>query len=137
MITGPTLMLRVLTRARDLIAEPTHWTKGEFARNEYGYSVGIDSPNACCFCTIGAVRRACYEEGLTYTGVSQAAIRKLCRCIAETLPYTDYDGSNNVAMRYNIAAWNDAEERTHDDVMNVFQCAIDAAKREVYGDQND
>jgi hypothetical protein len=48
-----------LTKARALIADPTHWTEGTFARKSDGIETGWLDPEACCFCAEGAIMKAC------------------------------------------------------------------------------
>lgn len=47
----------ILEKARALITDPKHWTRGKFARDTCGSSVSVDSSTATCFCTVGAVYR--------------------------------------------------------------------------------
>jgi hypothetical protein len=49
---------KVLTGARLLVGERTHWTKGTFARDQHGRAVAIDSDRAYRFCAAGAIARA-------------------------------------------------------------------------------
>lgn len=44
----------ILRAARDKIAEPNHWTKGEYARDKNGNSVDAQAPDAVCWCARGA-----------------------------------------------------------------------------------
>ena len=51
-------VLEVLHGARDLIADPTHWTQGKFARDKYSHEVDVFDPRADKFCLYGALDRA-------------------------------------------------------------------------------
>lgn len=50
-------ILETLSKAADLIEPPGAWTQGAFARNEKGYKVSPDNPEAICFCLIGSIRK--------------------------------------------------------------------------------
>jgi hypothetical protein len=52
---------QVIEHARTLIAMPTTWTQGEFARDEVGNPVNWRSPHAVQFCVWGALNRAAYD----------------------------------------------------------------------------
>lgn len=75
----------LLKAAYAILSEGPHrWTKGAFARDEDGKSVGPSNPKATCFCGIGAIDRvallaAAYSDSLTLLqDNSSAARRKLC-----------------------------------------------------------
>lgn len=46
---------QALIDARDLIADPERWTKHTFARDAKGKEVDPKSPDATCFCGLGAL----------------------------------------------------------------------------------
>lgn len=50
--------LDVLKGARQLIASPTRWTTGAYARNKEGYEVGVYDVVACKWCAVGAIYKA-------------------------------------------------------------------------------
>lgn len=50
----------ILRRARSILEEKG-WTQEKEARNAFGIEVDATYPEAACFCTIGAIRRAAYE----------------------------------------------------------------------------
>ena len=56
-----TTATEILQDARDRIKDPEHWTKGSFARDEYGHACHPTSPYAVCFCSIGTLMRSFYE----------------------------------------------------------------------------
>lgn len=39
----------------ELLSKPERWTQGEFARNTAGSPVSSTSPDACCWCVLGAL----------------------------------------------------------------------------------
>jgi hypothetical protein len=52
----------ILVRARELIADPEHWTQDEYATDNTGRAVSPFDTDAYCFCTLGAIDRAVYEQ---------------------------------------------------------------------------
>jgi len=103
--------LEVLTEARDLIADPAHWTQGWFARDMFGGSVDARSPSAACFCTLGAFGRALGRHFMDVTG--HPAVERL----------------RSLLPRQDIARFNDTH--SHADVIAAFDHAIDAVRQEM------
>ena len=52
----------ILIAARALIDTPEKWTQFESARNINGVGCHPRSPDAVCFCTLGAIDRACQDD---------------------------------------------------------------------------
>lgn len=50
--------VRVLKKARGLIADPANFCTSAYARNVHGDKVGSRNPDAVQFCAIGAITRA-------------------------------------------------------------------------------
>lgn len=48
----------ILDQAADLIEPEGAWTQGWFARDRHGHKVPTWSPDAVCWCAIGAILRA-------------------------------------------------------------------------------
>jgi hypothetical protein len=96
-----------LIKARALIADPAHWTTGDFARRALsGYSVDIHSPSAKCFCALGALARVRGPnnggifEGPAYPNLSAAARQLFNRSI----PYVnDHLGHDAVLKMFDKA----------------------------------
>lgn len=87
----------VLSRAKELISKPENWTRAAFARDKDGTSVSWSSPDAVCFCSVGAVRRVAKEEG----SEAETPLRLVMKSIVD---YNDY--------------------RTHPEVLAAFDSAI-------------
>ena len=64
----------VLRAAKALIDTPEKWTKGTYAEDARGVAVGYDDPDACRFCSSGALKRvgATVGEGEPYTLLAEA-----------------------------------------------------------------
>ncbi len=92
-----------LVRARELIA--LGWTQGTYAEDEDGAEISFADPQAVCFCLAGAVKAA--------TGTPpHDKIAAVFQALA--------DGIGGMAL----IAWNDAELRTQDEVLALFDAAI-------------
>ena len=52
---------QILTAARNLIADPEHWTRETVARDERGRPTEPYNPNACQFCALGALSAVFYR----------------------------------------------------------------------------
>ena len=102
----------LLTKAKALIADPKHWTQGWYARNAEGQVVGPNAPHAVCWCSIGAIDKAAYEE-TTYS-TNLAATRYLAEVSEE--------------CGYNIFEFND--NSSHETVMKAWDKAIKLAKED-------
>ena len=48
---------QILQAARDLITPPERWTTGWYARDKDGAETDSKSPDAVCWCTLGAVNK--------------------------------------------------------------------------------
>lgn len=100
-----------------LDADPATWMKGSYG---YGFNpngtpnyCGVESPNASCFCAVGAIRNAQSLLGFTYE----------VRAEAERL----FLKANKIPSSDGIEYWNDRPERTYEDVMNGFENALELA----------
>lgn len=102
---------KILQKARKLIAKG--WTQGAFARNDRGWSVGNNSPDAQCFCAVGAIRTAAGWDGNAPMGEYREALSAVRAATGSRLP---------------IPSWNDNAKRTKEDVLAAFDKAIEASK---------
>ncbi|MCC6224705.1 MAG: hypothetical protein IT201_14575 [Thermoleophilia bacterium] len=55
-------VLDVLRRARRRIADPERWTAHAHARDALGNVVMPNSPEATCWCAVGAVKAECQDD---------------------------------------------------------------------------
>jgi hypothetical protein len=91
----------VLERARELISEPEHRTKGSYARTANGMGTSPRASGAVCWCMIGAVIREAGDSALA--GDTLALLLK-------------------VIPTKSAAVFNDTS--THADVLAAFDKAI-------------
>ena len=103
----------LLIKAQAVIADPEHWTQDWYAHNAEGQDVGPSTPDAVCWCSLGALEKVAYEEN-TY-----AARFAATRCLFEVSAECGYSG---------IADFND--NSSHEAVMKAWDKAIKLAKED-------
>lgn len=100
-------VLTALIKAKALIVRG--WTKNSMARDAAGLPVASDNPDACQWCMYGAVlsvtRNAAEVRNLT--------IHAVCAALPEVY-----------AVGGGVTQYNDAGDRTHAQVLRVFDMAI-------------
>lgn len=104
----------LLTKAKELISDPNKWTKESFARNKDNKPVEYLSPDATCFCAIGAIRKVGYSNE-SFTKTLPAEI-KLQREVQKNTIFAE------------VASFNDFLLTTHEEVLHLFDKAIEAAE---------
>jgi hypothetical protein len=92
----------VLIAARALIADPKRWTRDVFARNERGTPELAIGPEACCWCSVGALMKCGYGTGQVLRA-EVALLSEMAGCPS-------------------VAAFNDSHE--HHEVLAAFDRAI-------------
>lgn len=55
--------LEILIQARDLLSNPARWTQGHLACDELDKPVLVNSPDAVCWCAIGACNKVSGKTG--------------------------------------------------------------------------
>lgn len=85
-------------KAYELIDKPEKWTKGAFARDANGYRATTNFKEAVCYCIHGAL-------GVAYDGIYTAEAERIRRRLGLT----------------NLVGWNDAPERTWQEVYNLLK----------------
>lgn len=94
-----------LRAARDLIADPTRWTQGSFARDADGDPCGSRHPAACQWCLEGAL------------------VKVGARFAAETYLYRALPKGEDDAAHYN-------DNRQHRTIIRLLDKAIALAEQE-------
>lgn len=102
----------VLVRAQQILKDGA-WTKGAIARDAYGLKVSPDAYDATCWCAIGAIDKAALE---LYGEIPHKELNAIIDSMLLQLP----------DPFWLIGTFNDAPETTLEDVINLFQRAIDA-----------
>lgn len=104
----------ILKAARGLISEPSKWTTGSWARDEKGAMAFPSDEWGVCWCALGAINRV-----VDFTEQVTNAAHLLATEIGYPEPW--------LAAHEVITSWNDAEGRTHAEVLAAFDAAIAAA----------
>ena len=102
---------QILIDAKELISNPKKWTTKYWAKNEAGESVSTSAPEACQWCSWGALMKV--QDGSNLTEAYQTledAIGGISR------------GSSWKSK--NMVTFNDDPDTTHADVMAAFDRAI-------------
>lgn len=102
----------VIRKAYRLLTDPARWTRGAFARNEYGYATLWENPKATCFCTEGAIRRV--SENRTHWDARHKALEFVRLAVGR-------DWQND------IPTFNDDDATTHKDVLKTLRKAYKLA----------
>lgn len=98
--------LEQLRTARELLSDPTKWTRGEYARDRYGDAVPSAHAEAVCWCAYGALDRA----GAGQFGDAREYLRGAADKLFDSFP----------------ACVND--EQGHADVLRMYDRAIELAE---------
>ncbi len=109
--------LEVLKQARQLISEPGHWTKGALARDKNHKQVPPLSPDACSWCSIGAVVKVVGSEELAVGHL--IPLNVAITALHPNLPTTSVGDFND---------GNFNRFRNHSEVLAVFDEAIKNAR---------
>jgi len=96
----------ILKKAKLLLTEKG-FTKGWFAKDADGHDIADISPYAVCFCSYGAINRAACDLGLRDSYAGDIATSALEKVVPTGVP-----------------EWNDASDRTLEEVLAAFDAAI-------------
>ncbi len=124
-------VLEVLTEARNLIADPEHWTYNTHAVDSDGVDVTPTNRAACAWCASGAVAKitrgfgkGCYDEA---TDLLSGAARSLFPDV--TRDYHAYVPVNDGEVGVPDDATGDRGIAiAHTNIIKVFDAAIEQAK---------
>ena len=105
--------VEALIAAKELIADPKNWIKGNASVDSNGVSVNTLDPSACAFCMLGAVYKVVPDKG--FFGIRQEVRNSLRESVKRKKKQTTLES---------IADFNDSCNTTHKDVMDVFDDAI-------------
>ena len=107
----------ILSRTLEIIEEPDNWLQGTYARNEYHEEVSIENPTAIKCCLLGALWKASYE--LYPKETVEEAVLITSRRIQSILK-----GMPQEYKQLNLEYFNDHQETSHEDVLDVLKQAI-------------
>ena len=103
-----------LIKAKSFIEKPENWTQGWYAKNSAGEEISAASPEATCWCSLGALRKAAITE-------DRYAIKEVKSIAVERLHYVIESLGGNGISNFN-------DHNDHETVMKVWDRAIKAAQ---------
>lgn len=110
-IQADTAVVAILKAAREIVADKSRWTVGEYARSKHGYRCDPDHPRAVSFCSIGAIAKVCMKKVSVVEDGYPAA--QFLRAAAKEAGYS------------NVPALND--RANHEAAVKMFDRAIELA----------
>jgi hypothetical protein len=102
----------ILTEARSVLSEEARWTTDYFARDANGCPVGSSSDDAVCFCVLGAISRAAYNRDFS-TVEKNEAVNFMTDVVQDDFGF------------HEVADFNDNERTKHEDVLKLFDKALE------------
>lgn len=100
-------------KAYEILSQPDAWTKGRYAETRNGDTCNPRSETAVRWCMLGAIDRAMEEQpDCAYRN----AVMKVATYLREALHVQVIADKTNI-----ISHWNDAPERTAEDVIDVLR----------------
>ena len=127
--------VQLLIDARALIAKESAWTKQSLAEKcinadvkgkKLWSEVHVSSLYAVRFCALGALERAAHGLEINYS----LPLRCLHDAIPKDFPRHRNDG--HVMETWTVTDYNDDHDRTHEEVLSVYDRAIELAKERVH-----
>ncbi len=107
-------------KAYELIANPSRWTKGGFAKSQYGEIVDPCDSSAVCFCLLGALRRtfgATFGSSTDNINKYYDAVTKVTSHLIKKYPFrVERDFEDD---KISLAFFND--NSTHIEIYNVLK----------------
>lgn len=112
-----------LIKVRELLAPRDQWTQGTFARAADGRPVQSASPDATCWCLLGATHKVCGGNTAPLTAETKAA---LTRTLWAMRGYPDVEDT----LSPELTDFNDRPRmgRNHEEVLALIDTAIEATK---------
>jgi hypothetical protein len=119
--------LPLLMGMKVVLSSPDRWTKDNYARDNEGIVADPSSSHAVCWCTLGAGYKAAATLGFIDVGfVSSDFDNEIGELLIDCGPVRG--AVPQYANEILVAAWNDVDARTYDDVIKAIDCAIDKLK---------
>ena len=107
----------ILVKARSLIGNEECWVKGSLAEDHHGEEMYPTNPYACRWCLEGAIIKAADLDGYEVKDNIPTPLEITVRVL---------HGTGFIGF---LDDFNDAEDTTHKDVLDLLDKAIEAADR--------
>jgi hypothetical protein len=101
-----------LMKVRELLSNPDHWAKRNYAYNAQNQKVDWDSPDACKFCLLGACGKVL---NLTFEGEVSIFHTEVSEALEDTCEEP-------------IPAFNDRGSTTHQNILDCIDKTIETVK---------
>lgn len=107
--------LDILKAGRELLSDPNRWTKRTLARDKNGHATNDPWDKvSTCFCSVGAIHKVVGPNNDTNRGLKYA----VADCLADSaLALFGHRGA--------VVVFNDAPSTTHDQILAVWDHAIE------------
>ena len=103
----------LLIKAKAVIADPKHWTQGWYAKDAKGQSTGPSTPDAVCWCSLGALKKVAHEEN-TYS--TRFAATEYLAVASDEWGYSGIpDFNDNSSHKVVMRAWDKAIKLAKED----------------------
>ncbi len=106
-----------LIAAKALISTPDKWTKCALARDKDGKKCHYSQAEVICFCTLGAIGKVAW-------GILENSAKQYHMLEGESLRFLRRAVRQATDDFLDVAEFNDKLERTHEDIMKMFDNAI-------------
>ena len=115
-------VLEQLKRAREQIAAPNSWIQGKMAKDKDGreWSINDKTRLPTCFCAAGAVKYDCSGNRVLHKEATVVCLELLLTLDKnKAIQY-----HSNESVIFQLTRWNDAPERTHAQVLALYDATI-------------
>jgi hypothetical protein len=115
-----------LSAARAIIADPSNWTQGAFARDAFDHPVKLRSTSAVCFCADGAVALAAGVQETVFGAWQECADYSAASTILR-------EAAEKMTTKRSYVNINDGDEviplkTPHEAILMCLDLGIDLAK---------
>ena len=94
----------ILRQIKRLLSDRDKWLKNSQAKNDKGRVVEPNSPDACSWCLVGALRKVCGSDFHTYNVVYLALAQRTDKAL--------------------LTSFNDSTDTTYNDIINFINHTI-------------
>ena len=102
----------LLIKAKAVIADPKHWTQDVYAKDAEGQVTKTLSPDAACWCSLGALEKVAHEENTYSTHLTAAEYLDV---VADECGYGITDFNDNSGHGIVMRAWDKAIKLAKED----------------------
>jgi len=117
--------LEIARKTYELLSDKKKWAKGDFAMTDDEFQVETTSPNATCFCMLGAIE---HVTGIQPYSINTSEpvppeIDRVVATIAEIVGYEDAGASA-------VMDYNDSLGRQHRSIVRTLRLTVERLEKE-------